>query len=565
MSDQNAELVKAARDFVRTGDHDQASRLLARVKPSLTSIITDPRAPKKLAVLRRTEREEYVLLLRRATLEAEIAEHSRDYPTAKNVLQPFEAVATAALNAPGENDLRLAFADRDLDWRTVRQELYLFWQLSIVHYREGRVEESSAVLHRALRLAESLHPEVEGLLIQLYYGAAKLAFHRGAYDQATSLYGASFQSAERRLFARGKRHVVSSEEAAAARYSIGKTFALGLGQCLREQGRFEDARTVVIAGRLLLELTPDHVLNNYSGLLLGSIERGMAGESDPALLATARTRLDAAVLFFKDVASDPWFRAHYELALALMQAGEIVPARREIIALIKQAVACRKEKWIANGHIALSRIERRAGRFTQSVAAARKAAESSAGSGIERIARRARTTLALALYDRAVRGGVPDPVGLDDAEAYLGSALRLLEPNETRNRVMLLLVTAQIRLAKSDAVGAQEAYDEYLKIGHWVKSGRVREIGEAVRRELAVSMFRAPVDSTDDWDLENNRRAFDAYMLQRVRRRHPSAKTGALAEALGVTSKVFRNLVERVAEPEPPDVRPRSTKRNRPK
>jgi tetratricopeptide (TPR) repeat protein len=539
--------IRTARDLVRTGDHEAARTLLTRVNPQLTEIVGHPDASKFISILRRTKREEYVLLLRRVTLEAEIAEHNGTYVYAKELLQPFERVVAGSLkSSPNEEKANLAFSERDTDWQTVRQELYFLWQLSVVHYRDGEITASKTVLHNALRLAKMLRPKVEGLLIQLYYGAAKLAFHDGNFSDAIALYGESFQSAERRIVTARKLKTVGPADEAAARYSIGKTFALGLGQCLREEGRFEEAHTVVIAGRLLLELTPDRVLSNHAGLLLGSIERGMAGESNPALLKSARTRLDDAVGVIDSLDSDSWFRAHYELALALMQAGEIASARNDTVTLLKKARALEKKKWIANGQIALSRIERRAGRPEQSVAAARMAEKVAGGAGIERIERRARTTLAMALYDLAVRDGSADFAKLDEAERYLEFALSKLEENDTRNRVMLLLVTAQIRLAKNDFQGAAEPYEEYRKIGYWVQSGRVREIGERVRKELMATIFKAPVDLSNNWNLDVNRKAFEAYMLRRVRRRHPGAKTGVLATTLGLSSKAFRSLEKNV-------------------
>src|SRR5262249_34639870 len=149
----------------------------------------------------------------------------------------------------------------------------------------------------------------------------------GDFAKATKFYRESIVNASAALArARDQEH-----EAAVARYSIAKNLALGLGQCLREQGRLEDAYTVVVAGRLLFEFTKDVSLTLYAEQLLASIERGTAGESSgDHLLDSARTRLEECVKFFAKRPGDDSFRSRYELALVLMQQGEL-PAAREMM------------------------------------------------------------------------------------------------------------------------------------------------------------------------------------------------------------------------------------------
>jgi hypothetical protein len=282
----------------------------------------------------------------------------------------------------------------------------------------------------------------------------------------------------------------------AARYSIAKALALGLGQCLREQGRFEDAHTVVVAGRLLLDLTEDAMLRNHARLLLGSIERGAAGETDDERLRSARLNLEESARFFDARDGESWYRAHYELALTKMQQRQIPDARDEVADLLKRARATDNAKWKVNGLIALSRIERRDREHSKAVTAAIEAHDIADTIGLARIKRRANITLAIAWYHRAVAGAPADRRLLGEAKVALHDAQEVMTKHDTRNRVMLLLVSAMIHIAEDDYTTATHQYRESQKIGHWVEGGRVREMAAGVKSSSTRKRGRLPRPST---------------------------------------------------------------------
>ena len=422
-----------ALECVRTGDHDRARDHLLKADVHIPpSLVED--WPMTLAELER---------LRYVTLMSEIMEHDGTYKSAALLLARFkDAIAVAVAEKKNARAEDLDFGTRTLEWQILRQELYFTWQVSVSRYRDGDFRESERILDEAQRIAEKLNPKAEGLLTQLYYGAAKLAFHGTHFGHAIDMYRASLTSAAERVDESRQEKKPIESDRAAARYSIGKALALGLGQCLREQGRLAEAHTVVIAGKLLLDLTSDRALQNHARLLLGSIERGSAGETNPPLLNSARDHLDACVNYFDVHGGDSWFRAHYERALAKMQAHDLAEARSEIAELLKRAgnEDPPKTKWKANAQIALSRIERRDGRFDKAVEAASAAVDLSIK--IPRIARRAHTTLAIGLCDLALSESPVDHKRLDKVDQQLKIATSALNDDDTRNRVTLLLVGA---------------------------------------------------------------------------------------------------------------------------
>lgn len=240
------------------------------------------RAEEEVRKVLKTRRLSTELEIQVAAIRAEIADHDGNYKAAAGYLEDFEWVTTNL-----EDQLRKPKAEfifpggKNASWRNLRRRLFLQWQRSVAAYRDSRYAESRSLLRTALKIAKQLDPRPEGLLTQLYYGEGKVLFQRGDFAGATRAYRESIVNA-----AAGPATAISQkvskeelrDEEAAARYSIAKALALGLGQCLREQGRLEEAYPLVVAGRLLLQSSGDESLMFHAQQTLASIERGTAGE-----------------------------------------------------------------------------------------------------------------------------------------------------------------------------------------------------------------------------------------------------------------------------------------------
>jgi hypothetical protein len=505
-----------------------------------------------------------VLLLRLVTVWAEIADHDGRYGEAERVLEPYRDLVTELRGTSGDPAARLEFTVRsDPDWRLLRQKLYYVWQLSVVDYRKARFHDSDLLMQLAMDLALRLQPRAEGLLTQLYYGAAKLALHESDFLRATMLYRRSLTNAAELLSAE-RRYAESDagaaapkpalmdartgstvgEETLAAQYTLGKVLALGLGQCLREQGRLEEAQMVVVAGRLLLDLSHDRDLSHHARLLLASIQRGAAGEKDLELLRSARAHVDACAEYFKHHHGDVWYRARYERGLVLMQEGELDAATAEMRTLEQRARDRGRDRWSANAAIGLSRIARRAGSYADALAMAREARKIAGSDALRKIERRARIAVALALYDAAEIDTPRAGEFLAEADRELDHALATLDEHDIRNRVMLFLLKARVLNAKGDGRSALRAYDEYRKIGYLVEVGRVRALAEDVERELLPVMrsLRVPVDGDDPkYELHANVLATELHVFEKVHML-PGLSETEKAKMMGVSRTKYYEL-----------------------
>jgi len=333
-------------------------------------------------------------------------------------------------------------------------------------------------------------------------------------------------------------------EAEAARYSIGKAL-FGLAQCLREQGRLEEAHMSVIAGKVLLDLGRDADFSHHAWLLLGSIERGTAGRDDTALLESARGHLQSCANYFAGHTGDVWYRSRYELALALLQQGRLDEARKKMAAVLKRAKKRESDKWIAYAHLGLSRIERRSHAYGNAIIHAREAL----GSAISKVELRARLTLAQALYDAAISKTPSDVQQLHEAEQALKRAECRIDARDLRSRPMLLLLQARVFKAQQNEREAMAAYAEFRKIEHLVEVGRVRELAAAVKKQLSPSLtqFQCPADDgspNPDYSKKGNEEALRRHLVEKLVEL-PGLSDTQRAKRLGVERQTFINLRKR--------------------
>ncbi|HYR28411.1 MAG TPA: tetratricopeptide repeat protein [Thermoanaerobaculia bacterium] len=525
-----SDTVRDALRSVRVGDYVHAAKLLEPFESHV------PRSAEELRDLDTTHQ---TLLLRLITLLADISDHDGQYERAALLLLPHRWIVSH-VEQTGTGAVSHEDMGRD-ERKLLRQRLYFIWMLSVLRYRQNRFAESAELLALARDVAERMVPRANGILTQVYYGSAKIALHGSDFPRATVMYrkslvSASLLSSQRR---RKSGDNVVSHETAAAQYSIGKALALGLGQCLRAQGRLEEAHMSVVAGKLLLDLGEDTDLSYHAWLLLGSIERGTAGRSDKALLESARKHLEECAVHFERHLGDVWFRSRNELGLVLLQQGQLDDARREMGAVLDRARERESNKWMAHAYLGLSRIERRAGEHEK----AEDAAHAALGKHVSKLETRARLTYAHALHDRAVATADKDLDKLHKAELELKNVK--IDTRDLRNRPMLLLLQARVFHAKGDERAALEAYEEFEKLEHLVEVGRVREFAQDVKAQLmpALDHFRCPADDAAEPDY-NKGKNLDALMRHLVTTicKVPGLTDTQRARKLGMSRPYFADL-----------------------
>jgi tetratricopeptide (TPR) repeat protein len=498
-------LTEALRD-IRVGDYKSADATL--------NSVMDHMATERVDLLREPSPYEYYQL-RLATLVAEVAEYKGDYDLERRALMPYDRIVKE-LEEMQDTNGSLDFTGLSrAQHLLVRQKLYYLWQKSVWLYRHGAINRSRVLLDVALDLATRLRPRSEALLTQLYYGAGKLAFHECKENDAIAMYRESLMSTSKRLdiarLTKKTKKAFMRDEIKAAQYSLAKTLALGLGQCLREQARLEEAHTQVVAGQLLLNLGADKQLSHYASLLLGSIERSMAGEGRTELLEHASEQITACAGYFKSHHGEVGRRSRLELALVRMQEKKLDEAKRMLEAMLNTDPAP-PAKWIAESNIGLSRIARRVKEHDEAVTFAREAVRAASALGLERIKRRAQVVFVLALYEAATDGGIRQHI-LKETLTELDRALSPTEP-DIRTRANMLLTKARVLNARGDKALARRVFSEYETLSPLVQVGRINELAMTVANELEVMKdFRCPADSDPpDYNVDKNIEALRNYI-----------------------------------------------------
>ena len=526
-----ARSVADALALIRVGDHTEARKILEPLRAKIPAQYANPVNPS----------EDDVLHLRIATLFAEIGDHSGDETLSARVLLPLRRIIDELREVKVKS--LTPFSGDGVAARFFRQKLYYAWQLSVLEYRRTNNEESAQLLQMTLQLARGLKPRPESLLAHLYFGSGKLALRDLAYNKATLMFRQSILSASSALaLARHYKGDAVAIDERAAQYSIAKAIALGMGHCLREEGRVEEAHTVVVAGQLLLGLGSDRELANRAAVLLASVERGAAGEHDRDYLDMALTHLDACAAF-KERAADAGYQWRYEHALVQMQRKDLSTAEDEIRALIAD-VEHKSQRWYADALGALSRILRRRGQHTEAVAVARKAVKVSANHHVYDVERRTRTMLVAALYAYAAVDTDRRDQLLEEAHTEIEKGLLFLD-NDSRHRASLLLQQARVLNALGHGDLAKRAFATYLAIRPSIDVGRIREFEDTVRNELEGERHLCPADGAEaNFNLDANRASVERYLLQKV------AAFGGTVEkqhrALGISRSQYHKLLKKL-------------------
>ncbi|HYC63034.1 MAG TPA: hypothetical protein VEK79_26070 [Thermoanaerobaculia bacterium] len=418
----------------------------------------------------------------------------------------------------------------DLGWKLLRQELFCAWQFAVLEYRHGRLGESRRIMDAALQIADSMDPGSGGLLTQLYYAQAKLRLRERAFLEASVMFRKSLVAASVRFSnAGGGRDL----ERQAAQYSVAKALCLGLAQSLLDQGRLHEAHTVVVAGRMLLDLTPDLVHRSYAQQLLGAIERASARDRDAFLLAAARKNLEQCVGFFSQHKPAAAFRARYELGLIDLHLGDSVSSEKRLSGLLMDAEAAQSVKWTAMAHVGLARVARHMKEFDRSVKEALRARKIATKHKLRTVEINAHTAQLLTLFEQYA----DQPEQLEEVEDGIHELLRKIPEEDVRNRVMGLLVHVRVLAARKELRRARATYEKYERIAHLVQSPRVHDIAELALRAISTNTFVCPADHVPpEFDLEKNKEALRDYVVHKVETVHQSPDERAEALNVGVST-----------------------------
>lgn len=312
------------------------------------------------------------LKLKGAYVEAEVFDHLGHYDEAGETLKTFGKQQHDEL----VRRIR-AETTRDEDPAVAKRRIWLVRAYASMLYRMEDYPQALRVLQNcrtAIEVLASAEYPLYGTRARLAYSLGQVFRQLCDYAAARSEFEAAVVFARQRFVAKTPNvelpdypvSQLKDDERAAfdqdrllAYSTIGKSLALGLGWIAYTTGQLSAASMLLSAGYSLLRETGDSLHRAYAMLLIGAVERALAG-SNPA-------RLDESLRLMKDGAQGlerhPAYslRACYELALAYYKRPEHrQEARRQIGTLKKglKGTAQRSARWMSSALLIESRIER---------------------------------------------------------------------------------------------------------------------------------------------------------------------------------------------------------------
>jgi hypothetical protein len=156
---------------------------------------------------------------------------------------------------------------------------------------------------------------------------------------------------------------------------------------------------------------------------------------------------------------------------------------------------------------------------------------------LKKIALRARAVLARTHAEAVFESPTRTAEDLGKVEEEISEALKGLERDDLRNRLMLSLWKARLRHQDGDQLNAERAFSEYERSRHQVNIRRIHDFAVVVRRELSPELgsLALPVDNVEPvWIMESNEHAVRQYVVRKIDHEMPNASAERKASTLRI-------------------------------
>ena len=253
--------------------------------------------------------------------------------------------------------------------KLAREQVRLCLEYAQTFYRQHHYGDAERIIKNCSQVVEN--GVVDEMNFPCYGTRARISYYLGRvlrqtnkYDEAESCFAESiryhYQRAKKTLL---KHHNKANakpvrEELDYARHKSAICLALGLGWLSYTKGALARAKSYLMPARVLLLSLDDAINSAYVQLILGAIERCLAGR-DKEKLGTAIDLLEGPCKTFETFGHLPYrARAIFELSLAHLYAGDLTLAgegRKKVQAYSEEKGDVR---WCCNALILESRIRR---------------------------------------------------------------------------------------------------------------------------------------------------------------------------------------------------------------
>ena len=268
----------------------------------------------------------------------------------------------------------------------LKEKTILLMNFGLSQYRANQGKQALKTLDQArellVRLIKTDKDPCHSSFSVLEYFCGQIHRQVLDYQRASVAFAASIDHAEKRVrWCRdhpesGREDRLAQEEQRARRRTA-LALALGLGWMAARQGALQQALPLFLTARGLLFGTNDWVGKAYVELLLGTVQRAMAGFEKVRLEEAVETLRVPYGIFSptgdngQGVGHLP-YQAHaaYQLALATLYAERFVECESHVKEVKRIAQVIGSSRWRCNGLVVESRLMRKLGRAPEAASAA---------------------------------------------------------------------------------------------------------------------------------------------------------------------------------------------------
>jgi tetratricopeptide (TPR) repeat protein len=475
----------------------------------------------------------------------ELYDYLGRYAEASEVLQEFQSVGPNLIPEGAENKKR---PQGPQEHALEKSRIWLWIHIAQSWFRNHKYSEAVELLNRCLKRAEFIRDEADNQycvtrgrahfrLGQCCRQMGDFSTAEGHYLCALELSYAGIENRRKQIecgkFANAdeKERAIEryQQEQAAASHRVALALSAGYGFMFSTTGDLTRAEMCISSARVLLETTGDWLHKAYVELLSGSVRRAKAG-LNPDKLREAISSSERAYRVFQDQKHIYQARAAYELSQAYTYLRSFKKAEEYANEVLEFGRSKSDDRWLSNGLLVLSRIQRRRGSPVKAQMTAQKSID---------IASRSR--LATCHTDALIARGEAsfDQRKYEDArhdfeDAVNGSA-------NLKVKAVCALHLTRTLLEEKRLSEAERAWATWMSVKDRVQHALIHALASEVNGKLNEHIKGFTIEPGEKkLDLNHHVSALKEYLARTAVDRFQGI--GKAADALGVSAQTVYNL-----------------------
>jgi tetratricopeptide (TPR) repeat protein len=477
--------------------------------------------------------------LKNKSMISEVLDYFGRFDEAKEVLKDVGAQTLERVNSRRKAALQVTDTET---LKLAREQVRVCLEYAQTHYREHHYGPAQAIIRDCRDTVDECI--VDEIKFPCYGTRARISYYLGRtlrqtnqYKQAESCFVDSIryhhERAKKKLgdYGNDVKSKLVLEELEYARHKSAICLSLGLGWLSYTQGALARAKSYLMPARVLLLSVNDLINAAYVQLILGAIERSLAGK-DRQKLDEAIELLDKPWQTFEKFGHLPYrARGILELSLAHLYAGSLVKAKWGQNEVQKYAEEKKDVRWRCNALILQSRISFEEAKTPAILESARRRilnnAEIEASQAlvlagdkddpqvlckIDALIARGEARIELGDFEHA-REDLCEAIEINRKEDSRGALGRLAENTNPKIEAVCNLHLARLYINEKNAREAAVCLGRWKELREQVEHVSVRELAASIEEEfleLRTPFIREP--GTNDLSLKKNRLELYAWL-----------------------------------------------------